>query len=66
VSIANTCAARVDGVKAGAHHVAREQRGVAAHALRHAPQHEVGARDERHLGLCALQRAERGAMAEGA
>jgi hypothetical protein len=53
-------------VKAGAHHVAREQRHVAAHAVGDAAQREVGVRHERELGLGAGQRAERGAVAERA
>ncbi len=53
-------------MKAGAHHVAGEQRHVAAHAIGDASQHEVGARHERHVGLRALQRAEPGTVPERA
>ncbi len=63
--VAGAQAAVDDGVKAGAHDVAGEQRDVVAHALRDLAQHEVGVGHERALGLGALQRAERGAVAEG-
>ena len=56
----------VDRVPAGAHHVAGEQRDVVGHALGHAPQREVRVRDEHLLGLGALERAERLAVAEHA
>ena len=56
----------VDGVPAGAHHVAREQGDVVGHPLGHSPQREVGVRHEHLLGLCALKRTERLAVAEHA
>jgi hypothetical protein len=56
----------LDGMKARSHYIAREQRHVAAHPVGDAPQHEVGARHERHVRLRALQRAERGAVPERA
>ncbi len=55
-----------DRVVAGAHHVAGEQGDIVAHPVGHLAQHEVGARHERLLGLRALQRAERRAVAERA
>ncbi len=55
-----------DRVVAGAHDVAGEQRDVVGEALRDAPQREVRERDERQLGLRALQVAEAAAVAERA
>ena len=54
------------GVIAGAHHVAGEQGDVVRHPLRHAAQGEVRVRDQEQLGLGALERAERLAVAEDA
>ena len=56
----------VDRVPAGAHHVAREQGDVVGHPLGHPPQRDVGVRHEHLLGLGALERAERLAVAEDA
>jgi hypothetical protein len=56
----------VDRVPAGAHHVAGEQGGVVGHPLGDAPQGQVGVRHEHLLGLSALERAERAAVAEHA
>ena len=64
--VAGTQAARVDGVKARANHVSGEQRRVGAHSLGHSPQHEVRSRHQRHLGLRALERAERRPVPERA
>ena len=63
--VAGAQAALHDRVEAGSHHVAGEQRDVVAHALGDAPQHEVGVRHERLVGLRPLERAEGGAVAEG-
>ena len=65
-AVARADARLIDGVPAGAHHVAREQRDVVAHALRDAPQRQVRVRHEHLLGLRALKRAECLAMAEDA
>ena len=62
--VARPDARLVDRVPAGAHHVAGEQRGVVGHALGHAAQREVRVRDQHLLGLRALERAERLAVAE--
>ena len=51
-------------VVAGAHHVAGEQRDVVGHPLGDPAQGEVGVRHQQQLGLGALQRAERRAVAE--
>ena len=64
--VAGPHAGLVDRVPAGAHHVAGEQGGVVGHALGHAPQGQVGVRDEHLVGLGALERAERLAVAEHA
>jgi hypothetical protein len=64
--IAGTDVGLVDGVPAGAHDVAGEQRDVVRHPLRHAAQREVGVWHEHLLGLSALKRAERLAVAEDA
>ena len=53
-----------DGVVAGAHDVAGEQRDVVAHPLGHPAQRQVGVGDEHLLGLRALEFAERLAVAE--
>jgi hypothetical protein len=64
--VARADAGLVDGVPAGAHHVAGEQRGVVGHPLGHPPQGQVRVRDEHLVRLGALQRAERLAVAEHA
>src|SRR6185503_3448602 len=56
----------VDGVPAGAHHVAGEEGGLVGHALGHAAQRQVRVRYEDLVGLGALERAERLAVAEHA
>ncbi len=64
--IAGLQAARHDGVEAGAHDIAREQRRVIGHALGHPAQDEVRVRHDGHLRLRARQRSEPGAVAERA
>jgi hypothetical protein len=56
---------RADGrVVTGRHHVACEQRDVVGQAIGHRTQRQVGVRDERHVGLRAVEVAHRLAMAE--
>jgi hypothetical protein len=52
--VAGAHAGRGNRVVAGAHHVAREQRDLVGHALRHPPECQVRRRDERLVGLRAL------------
>ncbi len=55
-----------DRVITGAHHIAGEQRDLGGHALRNAPQRQVGARNEQLLGLGPLQVPQFGAVPERA
>ena len=57
---------RVDRVVGGAHHVAGEQGDVVGEPLGDLAQRQVRVRDQHQLGLGALERAERLAVAEDA